>query len=110
MTDIRLAAADDADAIARIQITAWRAAYVPFLETKPMTDDARTPHNGDNTVGPRDSYQILTGSKLDSILPARTVSDSHPERIDPRCAPLPTLSRAETTPLEAAIVPLALHG
>jgi len=31
VTDIRLAAADDADAIARIQITAWRAAYVPFL-------------------------------------------------------------------------------
>jgi len=74
-----------------------------------MTDGARTPHNGDNTVGPRDSFQILTGSKLDSILRPDRVGFS-PGENRPRCAPRPTLSRTETTRLEGGIVLLALHG
>ncbi len=74
-----------------------------------MTDDARTPHNGDNTVGPRDSYQILTGSKLGTFSGQNRVGFS-PGENRPRCAPRPTLSRTETTRLEGGIVLLAFHG
>jgi len=74
-----------------------------------MTDDARTPHNGDNTVGPRDSYQILTGSKLDSILrpePCRILTRRESTTVRAAAHAQPRRDH----PLEAAMVPLALHG